>query len=179
MIRTGLVLFVACLFGLFLEGSVIHTALPLATAPDFILILVVLLALHTHSVPGVLGAFALGLFADFASGKFVGPNAAGCVVAYCLVSAIASRMYADKALAIVLITFLCSVAKSSMFALMQFIYVENVFQEVVWMDMGRQIVWEAVLTALLAPVLLKIVHWGRGDIGPRQDMGSISFGWWH
>ncbi len=75
----------AALIGLTIQASVVHTSAPAAVAPDFILILTVAIALFYHSPGGALGAFLLGMLADFASAQYVGPNAAGCVVSFVLV----------------------------------------------------------------------------------------------
>ena len=67
-----------------IQGTLIKPLSPSAIAPDFILMFVVFLALYHPTAVGMVGAFLLGCAGDFASGEFVGPNAAGCVVAFCL-----------------------------------------------------------------------------------------------
>ena len=118
MVRLSVVCLVICFIGLVIQSTVFHALSFSVVAPDFILVLVVYLALHHRSVLGVFGAFLLGLAADFASGQFVGPNAAGAIIAYNVALLISQKIYAEHPLALMLISSLCSIAKNCAFAAM-------------------------------------------------------------
>lgn len=157
MIRLIIVFLVACFVGLFIQAALVHSSVPAAAAPDFILVLVVIIALNYQTVPGMLGAFCLGLLADFASGQFVGPNAAGAIVAFSFVGILASRVYADKGLAVMVITFLSSLAKSAVYALMHALYVNGATDELMQMKVFQLILLEALLSGLVAPIVIRLL----------------------
>ena len=149
----------AALIGLTIQASVVHTSAPAAVAPDFILILTVAIALFYHSPGGALGAFLLGMLADFASAQYVGPNAAGCVVSFVLVGLIANRVYADKVFAVFIIAYVCSLAKNMTALAMYAFYVpEFTFPQGIF----RTMLLEALLSAVLAPIVLRML---RGRVG--------------
>ncbi|MFN8391644.1 MAG: rod shape-determining protein MreD [Bdellovibrionota bacterium] len=150
--RVFFVFLVAGLIGLLIQATLIHASFPAAVAPDFIVILTVAVSLYYHTAWGALGAFCLGLFADFASADYLGPNAAGCVAAFCLVGLIANRVYADKGIAITIITFVCSIAKSATLLLLYYLYVDGF---IVPDGIFGSASWEAFLSALLAPFVLR------------------------
>ena len=153
--RLIFVFLVAGLTGLMIQATLVHSSFPAAVAPDFILILTVAVALYYHNVPGLVGAFALGLLADFASSNYLGPNAAGCVVAFCLVGLIANRVYADKVIAVFILSFVCSVAKTATAFLMLYFYVDGFF-----LPAGgiRSAMLEGLLSAFFAPIVLQMLR---------------------
>jgi rod shape-determining protein MreD len=153
--RIALVFLVAAFTGLLIQATLVHSSFPAAMAPDFILILTVAISLFYHSAWGALSSFALGLLADFASAEYLGPNAAGCVLAFCLVGLIANRVYADKGIAVGIIAFVCSLAKSAtVFCVLYFYVDEFVFSQ----SLFHSMMWEAFLSALLAPLVLRLLR---------------------
>ena len=160
--RNVAIFFCAFILGLVIQATVFHTMFPASIAPDFLLILVFSLALNDRSALGAVGAFFLGLGGDFASARFVGPTAAGMVVAYCVIVACANHVYAERGPAVVIITFLASLVKSAVYALMLAVYtsVDVLTQHVLLLVFG-----EALVTALLAPLVLKLFHTGKGHGG--------------
>lgn len=159
MLKSVIVFFLAFLIGLFVQATLVHSFESAWVAPDFILILVVYLGLHHKSPAGAVGAFVLGLGADFAEARFVGPNAAGAVLAFCLTVEISNRIYAEKGPATVLVTVVASATKLVAYALMLMLYTKtNVFSG----PFAWTVVKEIVLTALFAPLVMKLLGWGRG-----------------
>ena len=173
-LTTFLVYFFACAGGLFLQSTVFHTSFPFIPAPDFIVILVVALALRSPSVSGAVGVFLMGLFADVVSGQFLGPNAAGSVVAFLVVVNIATRVYAERFFAVMLVVFLCSMVKSLVQLLLLATYLDGDYfaQATLW-----QLVTEACLSALFAPIVLGVVSGLslRVPINERRRVGSLGF----
>ena len=156
MLRVIVVFGVATIAGLLVDATLIHGLFPSAVAPDFVLVLVVALAFHFRHAGGACGAFILGLIADFASGEFLGPNAAGCVVAFGLVVVISEKVYAERASAAILLGAAASSAKSLTFVLMLAMYL-NV--NVLSTHAAGVLLTEAVLSGLVTPVILKALDW--------------------
>ncbi len=174
MIRVGVIAIVAGLLGLLVQSTLIHSAFPAAVAPDFILVLVVLLALRERSVAHVCLAFALGILADLASGQFLGLNSAGVVVAFLLVGVISARVYAERPMAIGFITFICSIAKSSVCVLLLLTYVSSgVLTNSLW----KIVIVEALLSALVAPALLYLFNLGARTSRPKASRGKSTSYW--
>lgn len=154
------------LIGLLINATIFHTTFPSSTAPDFILILTVALAFYYPEKGGLILAFLLGLFADFASAQYLGPNAAGSVIAFCFVGLIANRIYADKFFAVMIITFVCSLAKLLTMLLMYYVYLLESFDS--FLPLLKTVFFEAALTALFAPLVLKILR-------RTKDVGNANF----
>ena len=172
MIRKIVVFLIAALIGLVIQAGFVHSLYPSAGAPDFILILVVLLAMRVQTPRGVLGAFCLGVLADFASGQFVGPNAAGCVVAFMLVVILTGKVYAERSLAVIFLTFVSSIAKSFTFVALLAVYANVVLIE---RNVLTLIFIEACLSAIVAPLVLKALSRMTQFSGsPRRQVGEVS-----
>ncbi|HQH29116.1 MAG TPA: rod shape-determining protein MreD, partial [Oligoflexia bacterium] len=157
MLRLVCIFTLACLLGVFLQSTLIHGTVPSAAAPDVLMILVVIIALRVRTVGAVIGAFCLGLISDFASGQYVGPNAAASVVVFSLVGAIASRVYADRALALMVIVFLCSLAKSFTLFAIYSIYLDRYLLETLQYTFLRILVLEALFSSLVAPLVMRLL----------------------
>lgn len=153
MIRTAVIFLALLLFGLFIQATFIHGLFPSAPAPDFLLILVVMLGLNYKSPGGALGAFILGILADFASARFVGPNAAGAVLAFYFVVVISGHTFVDRGAIGGLVAFVACCVKSISFLLMRWIYVGV---SPAMTDVTALLI-EAVLTGVLAPFVLHLL----------------------
>ena len=156
MVRTIFIFSIACILGLLVQATLVHAIFPSAIAPDFILVLVVFLGLKHNSVLGVVGAFMLGVAADFASGQFIGPNAAGCVVAFSLVLIVSKKVYAEHLVAVMFLTALCSFAKGLTQALMFLIYLKVDFFTG---EIFRLIMIESTLSGIVSPIVIKLLLW--------------------
>lgn len=146
----------ASLLGIILRAVFVDTFYPNLYAPDFILILVVALSIRAPNVWGLLGAFTLGLICDLATGSFLGPNAAGFIIAFGFMSIAATKMYADRIPAFMLLTLIASVIKSVIFLLILAYYVKAVpfSAPIIW-----AVVVEGILTSVFAPLILKLLSW--------------------
>ena len=131
---------------------------PVVAAPDFILILVVYLGLYAKSPGGALAVFLLGLGGDFASARFVGPTAAGCVAAFFLVTQISNHIYAERGLAVVFVSFLASILKSAVYLAMLVVYTSSTIISVHVLSI---VLGEATATAVLSPLVLHLFSWSR------------------
>lgn len=161
MIRNVLVFTVAMLLGLAVQATLVHSLLPTMVAPDFIVILAFYLGITHKSPGGALGAFLLGLSGDFATAKFIGPNAAGCVLAFSFVVLLSNRIYAERGPALVVVSFLASVVKSLVALAMIALYTQATFAPG---EVFRTLLWEALITALVAPIVLRFFRWEQGRV---------------
>ncbi len=160
MFRICFLFFALTVVGLWVQASIVHTSYPSAVAPDIVLVLVVTLAMRHASVYALAGGFVLGLAADFASAQFIGPNAAGSVVAFCVAVLIASKVYADKAVAVCIVAFVCSLAKSAVVLSMLAIHASHLVEtsELIRIEVLKVVLLEAVLNALLAPIVARLIY---------------------
>jgi len=136
---------------------------------------VVVVSLKFRTVGGVIGVFLLGLLADFASGQFIGPNAAGSIVVFGLVGAIATRVYADRSTALMVIVFICSLAKSSALLLMYLFFLQGALGEYLQTVVLKTLVLEAVLSAAVAPIVLKLLLLGKPFPAVFRSPSSAAF----
>lgn len=155
MIRVSTFFLLAAFVGLAVSSSLIHLSFPSAPAPDFVLVLVVALSLYYHNMFGLLGSFFLGLIADFASARYLGPNAAGCVTAFLFVGIVANRVYADKIFAVFIIVFLCNCVKAATGLLLLSLCVPHYH---VPDGAVRTMVGEAAFSGLIAPLVLRTLR---------------------
>lgn len=173
MIRVIAVFTVTALLGLATNASLIHSTAPFAIAPDFILILAVILGFYQQNAGGVVGAFLLGLMADFGSAQYIGPNAAGCIVAFRLVGLIANRIYAEKAVAVFIIVFICSVVKSAGYLTVVYLYASTIGSE----DLVQIILYEALFTGLAAPLVMWAIKGNLTPISGTRPAGNAGVRW--
>lgn len=157
MIRKVLVFVLVAVFGLLLQSKAVHALSPTAVAPDIIVVLVVYLGLTTHTFFGAIGAFLLGILSDFASGQYIGPNAAGALLGFLLTMVLARKVYADQFIAVIILTFICCLLKSICLAAMLATYVG--FQPVTSMAF-RVLLLEAFFSAVVAPFAVSLLRWG-------------------
>ena len=172
MIKTITFITVAALMGLLIQATLVHSIYPAAVAPDFILVIVVYLSLTRRNVWGLIGAFFLGVLADFASGQFIGPNAAGSVIAFYVSAIVAEKIYADRGLAVVILSFIASLAKTLTVAAMLAIYLHIDFLG--WKVL-RVVIYEALLSALIAPILLGLFRPGKKGAGKQSASDTLKW----
>ncbi len=158
MLRLIAIFTIAALLGLVVQATVVHGLFPSAIAPNFILILVVFLGLAARNSFGAVAAFALGVLADFASGEFIGPNAAGSIMAFLFTALISEKIYADRIPAIAILIFCSSLAKSLTFLVMLRIYLGVEVSQLLAAGSLETALLEAVFSALIGPVIVRLLH---------------------
>lgn len=175
MMRISTIFVLIALLGLAAAASIVHLSFPGLPAPDFVLILVVALSLYYHNIFGLIGSFLLGLLADFASARYLGPNAAGAVSAFLFVGIVANRVYADKVFAVFIIAFLCSCVKAATAILLLTFCVPHyhVPAEAVGTMIG-----EAFASALISPLVFRLLRRraavpSSGGTSRMQSAGSL------
>jgi len=139
--------------GLTVQSTVFRDNFPNLFAPDFILLLVLCLATRFNNTAGVFISFGLGLLADFASGQFLGPFAAGSVVAYSSLVYLSDKVFAEKGLALCFLAFFASILSS--FTSLVVISSYRGLDLLSWATVSS-ILGEAILTGLLAPIVFRL-----------------------
>ena len=173
MIKAILLYTLVLLIGLFFQSSVISGILPTAVVPDILVVLIVYISLKYRSVRGLFGVYCLGLLADLASGVYLGPNAAGAVVVFACSGILANRVYAERVFAIVFISLVCSICKSLTVVGLILTYTESMWEIT---PLLKTIVFEALATACVAPIVVKILQFGSvlGKFKSQQTQATRS-----
>ena len=174
MLKAGIVFFLAAIFAFFIQSSVIHNTIPSVVLPDIILILIVAISLKLRTVAGLILSFSLGILSDFASGQYIGPNAAASIVVFALVGGIVNRVYAERGLALIVIVFLCSLAKSLAMGSIYWVYLPISFYPY---NIVRNILIEALFSALISPLVLKLLLLGNPFPNSFRAPGSLAYRW--
>src|SRR5215471_20809892 len=93
-----------------LQTAVLPVFVPAGLVPNFLLVLVVYLAVHRFGAWGALGAFLLGYFLDTFSGTLLGLHAFAFTAVYLGVHQIARVLWTEAGLPAVLIVFVAACA---------------------------------------------------------------------
>lgn len=109
--RTVILIGLVAGFGVLLQTTVLHVLPFQQTAPDILLVLCVYLALHYHTVGGVVGAFLLGYLEDSVSGSATGLNAFAMVTVFLLVYVTCRKFWLDNVISKVVVVFLAALVK--------------------------------------------------------------------
>ena len=159
------------LFGFFFNGTLIKQPFPGAIVPDFTVIITVLIAFHYRSVSGLLGAFFLGLAADVMSVRLLGPSAAGSVVVFLAVGMLYSRTLISNPFFLFTVTLFAVALKYLVSAGIIWLATPNAFAPSL---LSNQVVLEALITALLAPVATALYVRLRYNYGSRKQPRGYS-----
>ena len=155
MIRVFLIFLFFTILGLFIQGTLLPAVYPWFVTPDIILILILVIGLYVRNLRGLLAAFVLGVITDFANAQYVGPHAAGAIIAYWVVIIISQKVYVEHFLGLIVLGFVASFAKlvtyTSLIAIYQGI-------DLPFLTGVKTVLLEALITALLTPVFVFFVH---------------------
>ena len=159
MFRVLITFLLLAFFGLSIQSTATHMFSVYASGPNLLLLLAIFIGLKNHKPSGAIGAFLIGLLGDFASAKYLGPSAAGTLVAYCLTVILSQRVYAEHPVTLAMVALLCSLARSVVYVLFLSMYVSsNIFS----LETLKGVAFEAFLTAIVAPIVFKIIKWALG-----------------
>ena len=162
------------LLGLLIQGALLRFILPDFTIPNLVLVLVVFLGFFEASPLGAVLAFVIGLGADLCSGVAIGPTAGAYSAVFGVIVALSARLFVDSALAIGISVFLSSIVGNLVFLLLGYHFSLTVGSG------ASAIVWEAILSAGIAPVLFpflkRVLLSGRdrptSRLGSRQRLAA-------
>jgi rod shape-determining protein MreD len=159
--RLFLLFFLAAIFVLLLQTTLLHL-LPISPiVPDLTLVLCVYLGLYHPTVGAALGAFLLGYSIDIVSSRIIGLNAFAMSLVFLTVYLSSRAIWLQNPLVSSLVVLLASLVKGAALVLVSAIFVSI---EGFWIGAGWYIIREALLAALLAPIVFALLRRGESYV---------------
>jgi rod shape-determining protein MreD len=159
--RLFLLFFLAAIFVLLLQTTLLHL-LPISpVVPDLTLVLCVYLGLYHPTVGAALGAFLLGYSIDIVSSRIIGLNAFAMSLVFLTVYLSSRAIWLQNPLVTSLVVLLASLIKGAALVLVSAIFVSI---EGFWIGAGWYIIREALLAALLAPIVFALLRRGESYV---------------
>lgn len=159
--RLFLLFFLAAIFVLLLQTTLLHL-LPISpVVPDLTLVLCVYLGLYHPTVGAALGAFLLGYSIDIVSSRIIGLNAFAMSLVFLTVYLSSRAIWLQNPLVTSLVVLLASLVKGAALVLVSAIFVSI---EGFWIGAGWYIIREALLAALLAPIVFALLRRGESYV---------------
>ena len=159
--RLFLLFFLAAIFVLLLQTTLLHL-LPISpVVPDLTLVLCVYLGLYHPTVGAALGAFLLGYSIDIVSSRIIGLNAFAMSLVFLTVYLSSRAIWLQNPLVSSFVVLLASLVKGAALVLVSAIFVSI---EGFWIGAGWYIIREALLAALLAPVVFAVLRRGENYV---------------
>jgi rod shape-determining protein MreD len=159
--RLFLLFFLVAIFVLLLQTTLLHL-LPISpVVPDLTLVLCVYLGLYHPTVGAALGAFLLGYSIDIVSSRIIGLNAFAMSLVFLTVYLSSRAIWLQNPLVTSFVVLLASLVKGVALVLVSAIFVSI---EGFWIGAGWYIIKEALLAALLAPVVFALLRRGESYV---------------
>ena len=159
--RLFLLFFLAAIFVLLLQTTLLHL-LPISpVVPDLTLVLCVYLGLYHPTVGAALGAFLLGYSIDIVSSRIIGLNAFAMSLVFLTVYLSSRAIWLQNPLVTSFVVLLASLVKGVALVLVSAIFVSI---EGFWIGAGWYIIREALLAALLAPIVFALLRRGESYV---------------
>ena len=159
--RLFLLFFLAAIFVLLLQTTLLHL-LPISpVVPDLTLVLCVYLGLYHPTVGAALGAFLLGYSIDIVSSRIIGLNAFAMSLVFLTVYLSSRAIWLQNPLVSSFVVLLASLVKGAALVLVSALFVSI---EGFWIGAGWYIIREALLAALLAPVVFAVLRRGENYV---------------
>jgi rod shape-determining protein MreD len=153
--KLSLLLFVIGLLLVLLQTTFLHFS-PLV--PDLILVLCVYWGLHHPTVGAVLASFVLGYSVDVVSSPILGINAFAMSLVFLAVYLSSRSIWLHNHLVSAVVVLLASLVKGVALVLVSAIFLST---EGFWMGALRYILLEALVAALLAPLVFTLLRRGQ------------------
>jgi rod shape-determining protein MreD len=159
--RLFLLFFLVAIFVLLLQTTLLHL-LPISpVVPDLTLVLCVYLGLYHPTVGAALGAFLLGYSIDIVSSRIIGLNAFAMSLVFLTVYLSSRSIWLQNPLVTSLVVLLASLVKGAALVLVSAIFVSI---EGFWIGAAWYIIREALLAALLAPIVFALLRRGESYV---------------
>jgi len=159
--RLFLLFFLVAIFVLLLQTTLLHL-LPISpVVPDLTLVLCVYLGLYHPTVGAALGAFLLGYSIDIVSSRMIGLNAFAMSLVFLTVYLSSRAIWLQNPLVTSFVVLLASLVKGVALVLVSAIFVSI---EGFWIGAGWYIIKEALLAALLAPIVFALLRRGESYV---------------
>ena len=153
-----LLFFLAAVFLIVLQATLFHL-LPIGpVVPDLILILCVYLGLYHPSVGAAFGSFLLGYSIDIVSSPILGFNAFAMSLVYLAVYLCARSIWLHHPIVSSVVVLLAALVKGATMVMIWAIFMSV---DGFWAGAARYILWEALLAALLAPLVFALLRRGQ------------------
>jgi len=159
--RLFLLFFVASIVVLLLQTTLLHLLPTHPVVPDLTLVLCVYLGLYHPSVGAALGAFLLGYSVDVVSSRIIGINAFAMSLVFLAVYLSSRAIWLQNPLVTSLVVLFASLIKGAALVLVSAFFVSI---EGFWIGAGWYIIREALLAALLAPLVFALLRRGESYV---------------
>jgi rod shape-determining protein MreD len=156
--KLSLLLFVIGLLMVLLQSTFLHF---FPFVPDLILVLCVYWGLHHPTVGAVLASFMLGYSVDVVSSPVLGINAFAMSLVFLAVYLSSRSIWLHNHLVSAIVVLLASLVKGAALVLVSVIFLST---EGFWIGALKYIMVEALIAALLAPVVFSLLKRGQMHI---------------
>ena len=159
--RLFLLFFLVGIFLLLLQTTLLHL-LPIGpVVPDLILVLCVYLGLYHPSVGAALGSFLLGYSIDIVSSPILGLNAFAMSLVFLSVYFSSRSIWIQNPIVTSLVVLLAALVKGAAVVLVSAVFLSV---EGFWIGAARYIIMEALVAAVLAPLVFALLRRGQNYI---------------
>ena len=159
--RLFLLFFLVGIFLLLLQTTLLHL-LPIGpVVPDLILVLCVYLGLYHPSVGAALGSFLLGYSIDIVSSPILGLNAFAMSLVFLSVYFSSRAIWIQNPIVTSLVVLLAALVKGTAVVLVSAVFLSV---EGFWIGAARYIIMEALVAAVLAPLVFALLRRGQNFI---------------
>lgn len=159
--RLFLLFFLVGIFLLLLQTTLLHL-LPIGpVVPDLILVLCVYLGLYHPSVGAALGSFLLGYSVDIVSSPILGLNAFAMSLVFLSVYFSSRSIWIQNPIVTSLVVLLAALVKGTAVVLVSAVFLSV---EGFWIGAARYIIMEALVAAVLAPLVFALLRRGQNYI---------------
>ena len=153
--RLFLLFFLVGIFLLLLQTTLLHL-LPIGpVVPDLILVLCVYLGLYHPSVGAALGSFLLGYSIDIVSSPILGLNAFAMSLVFLSVYFSSRAIWIQNPIVTSLVVLLAALVKGAAVVLISAVFLSV---EGFWIGAARYIIMEALVAAVLAPLVFALLR---------------------
>jgi rod shape-determining protein MreD len=153
-----LLFFLVGLLLILLQSTFLHL-LPIGPiVPDLVLVLCVYLGLHHPTVGAAVGSFLLGYSIDVVSSRMLGINAFAMSLVFLSVYFGARSIWLHHPVVSFVVVLLASLVKGAALVLVWILFFSV---EGFWLGAARYIILEALVAALLAPLLFALLRRGE------------------
>lgn len=159
--RLFLLFFLVGIFLLLLQTTLLHL-LPIGpVVPDLILVLCVYLGLYHPSVSAALGSFLLGYSVDIVSSPILGLNAFAMSLVFLSVYFGSRSIWIQNPIVTSLVVLLAALVKGAAVVLVSALFLSL---EGFWIGAARYIISEALVAAVLAPLVFALLRCGQNYV---------------
>ena len=159
--RLFLLFFLVGIFVLLLQTTLLHLIPGGPIVPDLTLVLCVYLGLYHPTVGAALGSFLLGYSIDIVSSRVIGVNAFAMSLVFLSVYFSSRAIWLQNPMVTSLVVLLAALVKGAALVLVSAIFVSV---EGFWIGAAWYIIKEALLAAVLAPMVFALLRRGENFV---------------